>query len=85
MSESNLKHLKMLAAILEQYSPQEAAELFVLHSDPKQGGGATPATMGIHGKIILTEAQYNLVKKVYPMCFSFGSGRFSLNDNQLIL
>jgi hypothetical protein len=47
----------MVAGILDQYTPKEAAEqLFTLYSDPKQSGGSTPATLGIQGKIILTEA-----------------------------
>jgi hypothetical protein len=35
MDESNLRQLETLAIVLEQYSPQEAQELFTLYSDPK--------------------------------------------------
>ena len=65
----------MLKSVLEQYSTQEASDLFSLHSDSRPSGG----------KLVLTEAQFNLVKKVYPKCFSSTTGRFSLNDNQIIL
>lgn len=75
----------MLASILENYSPAEAADLFTLHADPKQSGGSISAALGVTGKIILTEAQFNLVKKVYPKCFSSGMGRFSLTENIMIL
>ncbi len=38
------------------------------------------------GKLILTEAQFNLVKKVYTKCFSqVTHGRFSLSDNELVM
>ena len=84
MSEAGLKTLEMVASVLEQYSPKEAQELFTLYSDPRQSGGSTPATLGIQGKLILTEAQFNLVKKVYPKVYANGQ-RFSLSDNQLIL
>jgi hypothetical protein len=53
-----------------------------LHSDPKQAS-TLPGTVGIQGKLILTEAQFNLVKKVYPKCFHAG-GRFSLNESSLV-
>ena len=43
-------------------------EIFTLHTDPKQGN-----------KVILTEQQFNLVKKVYTKCFI--DNKFSLNDN----
>ena len=47
-------------------------EIFTIHVDPKHGG-----------KVILTEQQFNLVKKVYTKCFI--DNKFSLNDNQMIL
>ena len=47
-------------------------EIFTLHLDPKQGN-----------KVILTELQFNLIKKVYTKCFI--DNKFSLNDNQLII
>jgi hypothetical protein len=37
------------------------------------------------GKIILTEPQFNLVKKVYTKSFSTVHGRFNLSDNELVL
>ena len=83
LPESNLKHLETLAAVLEQYTREEAEDLLTLHSDPKQVGGLIMPTMGIQGKIILTEGQFNLVKKVYPDCFT--GGHFSLKDNHLVL
>jgi len=37
------------------------------------------------GKLILTEPQFNLVKKVYAKSFSTVHGRFNLSDNELVL
>ena len=42
--------------MLENYTREQADELFVLHSDPKQSGGTISAAIGVTGKIILTEA-----------------------------
>ncbi len=75
----------MLQNVLENYTLEQAEELFVIHSDPKQSGGSISAAIGVPGKIILTEAQFNLVKKVYPKGFSGGSGRFSLTENTQII
>ena len=69
---TNWQQLEMLVEILQQHSLEQAEEIFTMYSDPRQ-----------KGRIILTEAQFNLVKKVYTRCFI--SNRFSLNDDQLIL
>ena len=74
--QAQLRQLETLKGVLEHYSAQEAAELFTLYSDTRQQSA---------GKLVLTEAQFNLVKKVYPKCFSSSTGRFSLTDNQIIL
>ena len=47
-------------------------EIFTMYCDPKQ-----------NGKIILNEAQFDLVKKVYTRCNI--DNKFSLNDNQMIM
>ena len=36
-------------------------------------------------KVVLSEAQFDLVKKVYMRCFTSAGHKFSLTDNQLIL
>jgi len=45
--------------------------IFVMHKEQKSG------------RIVLTEPQFNLVKKVYTGCFN--KDRFSLSDNKLVL
>jgi hypothetical protein len=45
-------------------------EIFIVHKEPKSN------------RIVLTEAQFNLVKKVYTRCFI--KDKFSLSDNQLV-
>ena len=62
----------MLVSCLQEYSSDQVDEMFMLHVDPKQGN-----------KIVLTETQFNLVKKVYTKCFL--ENKFSLYDNQLIV
>ena len=70
-SNTNWQHLEMLVASLQEYSPEQVEEILTLHVDQKQGS-----------RIVLTETQFNLVKKVYTKCFL--DNKFSLYDNQLI-
>ena len=45
----------MLKSVLLEYEGD--ADIFILHTDKKQG------------KIVLSEKQFNLIKKVYTKCF----------------
>ena len=86
LPEATYKQLEMLNQVLDQYSPEEIRELFILHVDPRQNGGTTMTLAGVpQGRIILTEPQFNLVKKVYTKSFSTVHGRFNLSDNELVL
>lgn len=69
---TNWQHLEMLIATLQEIPEDQVEEVFTMHLDPKQGN-----------KIVLTETQFNLVRKVYTKCFI--GNKFSLMDNQLIM
>ena len=63
--------LTILKKALNEFTQESGdKDIFILHCEPRTG------------KIVLTEAQFNLVKKVYTRCFV--NGRFSLGDNQLV-
>ena len=58
----------MLVAILQEYPDEQMDEIFTMHYDMKQSG-----------KIVLSEMQFDIVKKVYTKCFI--DNKFSLiND-----
>ena len=63
----------MLVAALQEIPEDQVDEVFTMHTDPKQGA-----------KIVLTETQFNLVRKVYTKCF-IGNKFSLLDDKQLIL
>jgi hypothetical protein len=50
--------------------PEEYEEIFTMHLDPKQ-----------QKKVVLTETQFNLVRKMYMRTFTQGDNKFSLNDD----
>ncbi|TNV76338.1 hypothetical protein FGO68_gene11339 [Halteria grandinella] len=86
MPEATYKQLEMLNQVLDQYAPEDIRDLFILHVDPRQNGGPTMTLAGVpQGKLILTEPQFNLVKKVYAKSFSTVHGRFNLSDNELVI
>jgi hypothetical protein len=38
-----------------------------------------------NGRMLLTEKQFNLVRKVYMRSFQQGDGKFALNDDQMVM
>eukprot|EP00347_Sterkiella_histriomuscorum_P005789 403355263 len=70
---TNWQQLEMLVAILQQLPLDQYEDIFTLHVDPKQ-----------NNKVILTETQFNLVRKAYMRSFSQGDNKFSLNDDHMI-
>ena len=68
---TNWQLLEMLVAILQQHTAEQTEEIFKMHHDLKHAE-----------KVVLTEAQFNLVKKVYPR--GFLDNKFSQNDPQII-
>lgn len=71
-SNTNWQHLEMLIATLQEIPEDQIDEIFTMQTDPKQGQ-----------KIVLTETQFNLVRKVYTKCF-IGS-KFSLQDDKQLV
>ena len=69
-ADSSLENIILSALSFE--SEEQLDEIFTMYCDPKQ-----------NGKIILNEAQFDLVKKVYTRCNI--DNKFSLNDNQMIM
>ena len=66
--DDNEKELSILKKALSEFILDDA--IFVIHKEPKSG------------KFVLTEQQFNLVKKVYTRCFI--KDKFSLGDNKLV-
>lgn len=67
--KSGKSQIEILVQALNQYDKQQLEQLFIMHYDPEK-----------QNKLVLTELQFTLLRKVYLRAFQ--QGRWSLSDDQ---